>query len=440
MVPTVSPMSASGGSSGGGGVAPLYDIEFKIEDFDLKMNLQSVKILGSIWSIYHTILVIFRLDYLEVLDNELYGQKDCKLTIKETTEDKDIINEHDIDLIVISSYSTGMPKRTNEADMEKHHPLQDFHLYVCVPKKPYENMTQLVNYLAQDTDAKSPYDAANALVNKYLGDSQKDILDKNKNDKKLYQFPIPPQEFCSAMDYLNSRHSIYKGPLFYTNWFMDDTFCMWDLSKKIEENEEFKVHVLARGDKSELDIMKEAGADDETFYTFSKLGVKSNTGNLSAIKSSYENIYMTKPEDGLYQLERKKFDDVFNEHAPRTGSETYIHDSIKKSKRIWTKSFSSGSDDYESLATSSAALGMIDGSEISFDLSGNLRFKNLLKYGSVFDLTTEVGEYADYQGKYILQTTFISFVRKTSEFMCNAHLTGIRSNIKHGGTSSGGGI
>jgi hypothetical protein len=439
-VPMTSSSASGNSSSGGGGVSPIYDIDFTIDDFDLKMNLVSIRILGSIWSIYHTFLIKIRLDYLEVIENDIYGQKDCKLVIKETTEDKETLEEHEIDLVILKSYSSGMPKRTNEAEREKHHALQDVHLYVCVPKKPYENMTQIVNYLAQDTDAKSPYDAADALINKYLSGSQINVLDKNKNDKKLYQFPIPPQEFCSAIDYLNSKHSIYKGPIFYANWFMDDTFCMWDLSKKIEENEEFKIYVLARGDDGEIDIMQEVGSDDEVFYTYNTLGINNNSGNLPAIKSSFENVYVTKPDDGLYTIEKKKFEDVFDENSPKTGSETFIHESVKKSKRVWTRPFMAGTDNYEALATSSSSLNMINGSEITFGISGNLRLKNLFKYGSVIDLETEVADYTDYQGKYILQTSYLTLVKTRSNYTAVAMFSGIRSNIKHGGSSAGGGV
>lgn len=439
-MPTPVPASSvtGGSSAGGGGVQSYYDIDFKVDDFDLKMNLESVRILGSIWSVYHTVIVKFRLDSLEILENELYGQKECKITIKEMTEDKELLEQHELDLVVINSYSSGLPKRSNASEQEKHHALHDYHMYVCVPKKPYENMTQIINYLAQDTDAKSPYDAANDLINKYIKDSQKELLDKNKNDTKLYQIAIPPQPFSSAMDYLNSRYAIFNGPMFYANWFMDDTFCLWDLSKKIEENEEYTIHVLARGDKAEEDAIKEASED--SFYTYSNLRIKNNSGNMPAVKATFENVFVLKPRDALYKIQKYKFDEVFQSNAPKTGSDLFVHDSVKKTKSVWSRNIFSAPEDGMASETSNIAMNMLSASEIFFSLDRNLKFKNLLKYGTVIDLITEVADYVDYQGKYLVQTVHLHFSKNRAAYIARCDLSCIRSNIKHGGASAGGGV
>lgn len=433
---------AGGGTGGGGGLLPYYEIEFLIGDRDYTLNVQTVRILGSIWSIYHTVIIRFRMDYLDVIEQDLYGQKECKIIIRETTEDKEEQEDHEIDLVVVSSYSTGMEARANDNDEPREHVFHDYHMYVCVPKEPYKNMTKIVNYLAQDTDPKSPYEAVEDLINKHLDDVELDILDKNKNNHKMYQLAIPPQTLSSGIDYIDSRYGIYKGPLFYANFYDENIFCMWDLSKKIDENEEYKVHVLARNDKEgEEEVMKEVGSDEETFYTYSDLEVRNNSGNKNVVSASYENIYVTKPDDDLYQVERKNYDDVFNDNSPKTGSELFIDDAVKGAKNVWTKDVVGVPGDDMAFATANLSRYLCAGTEIFFSMNRNLRFKNLLKFGVPIDLITEVGDYSDYQGKYIVQTVYISFTRHTTAaFNAIADFSCIRSNIRYGGTSAGGGL
>ena len=405
---------------------PYYDIEFKIDGKEFTPNLQMVKIVNSIHAVFQTVIVEFRIDAQDVVSQEIYGQKPVKLKIRLMVDDKQEKDEHEIELYTLYVLGGNSMKPQNE----RQHPLSNRITLIGVPKKPWDAMTMPVNYLSSNTSPKSPYDVTTDLIDKFLPNVKKDLVDKNKNSYVGEQIPIPPMNFAAAIDYLHDRYSIFKGPMFYQCLFEETTLSMWDLGKKMNDPEVIKVYTLAQGKKEKPEIYQQSGNDDKTFYTYSNIKFKTRS-NVLAAGENYEHNYVMKPRDQFYNVKTIDAQKIYDNFLPKDGGGKWlIHDDMKQNnKRYHARSFP-GVDTDESLITSKLSNSFLMQSEASLRLDRNIRLKNLFKVGIPMKLEAETSNYMRYHGKYLVRGSLVTLTRDAS-----AHYKGIvdldlfRSNV-----------
>lgn len=405
---------------------PYYDVEFTIDGKDHTPNVQSVRIINSIFAVFQTVMVEFRIDSQDVVSQEIYGQKPVKLIIRLMTDDKQEKDQYEIEIYTLYVMGSKPQKPQNE----RQHPLSNRVTLIGVPKQPWDYMTTPVNYLSKNTNPKSPYDVVNDMIDKYLVGVKKDIVDKNKNSYAGEQIPIPPMNFACAVDYLNERYSIFKGPLFYQCIFEENTLSMWDLGRKIDEPEVLKIYTLAHGKKEKPEIYENSGRDDKTFYTYSNVIFKTRS-NVLAAGENYEHNFIMKPRDQLYNTRTVNAKKIYDTFLPKDGGgEWLIHDDLKKQNKRWYGRSFVGVDLNEALITSKMASKFLIQSEAKIRLDRNIRLKNLFKVGVPVKLQAETANYMRYHGKYLIKGTAITLTRDTS-----SHYKGIadvhvfRSNV-----------
>lgn len=404
---------------------PYYDISFKIDNKDYGLNVQSVYIIGSIFAVFQTVIIQCRIDSQDIISREIYGKKSATLSIVQMTEDIQEQDSQEIELYVLKV----LGGNTQRTEQDQHHPLQDKTTFVCVPKKPWEYMTMPVNYLAQNTSQKSPYEAVNEMVDKFLSGVKKDVKDKNANKYKGEQLPIPPMNFAAAVDYLDERYGVFKGPLFYTCQFEENTFYMWDLSQRISDPEDYKIYTLATGKKEKKEIYEESGKKDDTFYTYSNIVFKTS-GNQTVAGDCFEHQFMMKPRDGLYKITTVTAQDVYDKNLPKDGGTFQFHDDLKKNNtRFHLRGFV-GVDDDDSALTTDLSKRFFIQSEATVRLDRNLRLKKLFHVGVPVSVLPEALNYEKFHGKYLVKGSEIKLIRDgVSQFkaICDIHL--FRSNV-----------
>ncbi len=405
---------------------PYYDIDLQIDKKSYALNVQSVSIISSIFGVFQTVIVRIRIDSQDVVTKKLYGQHQTSILIRELTEDIQDRENHEIDLYVLKV----LGGNTQKPQDQQMHMLSNNITLICVPKKPWEYMTKAVNYLAQNTSPKSPYEVANTIVDKYLSGVKKEISDKNANKYKGEQLPVPPMNFAAAIDYLEERYGIYKGPLFYQCRFEQNTFSMWDLGQKIKDPEVYTIYTLAHGKKEAEDVYKKSGADDKTFYTYSNIKFKTRGGE-SVGGNRYEHRFLLKPRDKLYQIKTVNVDDIFKNHLPKDGSgKLLFNEDLKKNNVAYHARGFVGVDTDDSVITSQLSKKFFIQSEAQLRMDRNLRFKNLFKVGIPIMLTAEAQNYEEYHGKYLVKGTAVTLMKdNTANFKAIADVHLFRSNV-----------
>ena len=405
---------------------PFYDVDFLIDDKSYSLNLTSATIITTIFGVFQTVIIKFKIDSQDMIAKKIYGQTTVKLIIREMSEDIQDRDQHEIELYVLK-IKGGNSQKPDQMPM---HMLSNDVTMICIPKAPWEYMTMPVNFLAQNTSQKSPFEVATTLVDKYLSGIGKDIKDKNANKYKAEQLAIPPMNFAAAIDYLEERCGIYKGPLYYQCIFEENTFRMWDLGQAIQDPEEYTVYTLAQGKKEEDDVYKKSGADDKTFYTYTNILFKNGSGS-SIGGENYEHRFLVKPKDALYEIKKFTVDQVFDKLLPKDGQgELTIHPDLKKNNISYYARGFVGVDHDDTVMTSRLAKKFFIQSEAQFRIDRNLRLKKLFHVGMPIMLTSEVTSYQQTHGKYLVKGSVVHISRNsTAQYNATADIYICRSNI-----------
>jgi len=383
-----------------------YDVEFKIDDKVHNINVISMTIVSSMTSVYQIFIIHFAMNSIELIKNKIFGHNKVEIKIDMIADTPEpVIETYKTELIVL--------KMLADISSSKHDtgPLpEDLVTFICIPKKPYEYMRTYVNYIAENTNQKSPYEISQILVDKYLKGVKKEIDDKNKNDRKGEQLIVPPMIFSHALDFLDENYGLYKGPYFYTCRFDDDgTFCMWDVGEKIKSDETlYKVYLLTEGQNDDEKI-GEAGKKDNVYYTSDKLKFVFNSG-VRVSDYSYENKFFFKPSDSLYTAEDIKGSDIQPKLSDQ--KDPVVHDSIKKTQAY--HQHVPAVNYQKSEAESKLSREYQNQVATRFTLYRNIRLKNVLKVGEPM-LLEPTSEYLKvFRGNYMVRSSVVKLVRSSS--------------------------
>lgn len=404
------------------GTLPYYEIDFEIDGKEYSINLLSVTIISSMAAVYQTVILSFGINTADVVENKIYGwNNEIKLNIRSMTEDQQVNDEFEVELVVLKTIG-GLGNKS----VDNSHLMSNKITFVCLPKNPYINMTKFVNYIAENTSQESPYEAAENIINKFIPDVKKEIEDKNKNEYKGENLVVPPGKFSYAIDFLDQNYGIYKGPLFYSCNFYENTLSMWDLSEKIKAAEEYSVYILCGGQKEDESIYKDSGSEENVFYTFSNLNFKLNTG-LQITKSGYNNIFIGKSADTLYDKVEVGYDET--DDQIRNGEKIEPASGFKELTKYHRNDTLVNYDEAEIKST--LTKDFQNQVETKFSLYRNIRLKNLFRVGIPIKLIPEDSSLEVFQGNYLVKSTVIKLTRyETSQYNCLVDVNIYRNNIE----------
>jgi hypothetical protein len=276
----------------------------------------------------------------------------------------------------------------------------------------------------------TPLSIVKTLLDKYVKDITKNIIDRNMNETKLKQLVVPPKSVIGCIRYLNDRYGIYKGPLFIYCDF-DNNINMWDISTIAEQDILYSMYFLAPG-KSDSDIMKKSSEEDNVFYTFKPLAVKNKT-NTSVMTKGYEHIVIKRPRNKFTDTVKKNLDDISQTFQTTQNPELIFNTAAKGKKIIHTtvNANSNEDDQNDSYLTSKMAAFIASASTVSFEISGSkLPIKKLSSVGKCVEIIPQTTEYLPSGGKYIIGSSIISLSRsETGHYVCRADITCFRESL-----------
>jgi hypothetical protein len=421
-------------------IRPYYSITCTIrdedEDIDLSQNLMNVVLVSSINSPYQTVITSFLVDSKLLVRKDLFGKNDMELEIQLMSDGVSPTENIKLTLITIRQDAPLSLKTANSIGLD----VQDMLTVVNVIKKPYIQMSTLVNILFDESHRKTPIELVEETISEFLPTMTTDIIDTNSNEERLFQFIIPPMNFMDSIRYIDGSNmdlvdkygpgvGIFNGPMFFTNRFEkegENTFCMWDLGSKSSGDIEYTIYQLALGD-DDSDIMEKAGNEDDVFYTRNDIN-HIYRGNQDVSINYYKNKFLSKPIDNFYSEIELTMDDVFD-YSIHDGGSLNINESLKDLytyRNNLEVGLETSSIPY--IARLSRKISSL--SEIEIYIDRNLSIDKLSRVGVTMDLKPRTSDYIDIGGKYIVNSSRISFGRETDSWVCRARIKAARGNLK----------
>lgn len=402
---------------------PYYDVRFTIHDIDFSLTVQNITIYSSIYAVYESLKISFFTDQQLMSKEELYGQKECKLTLTHVFEDAKQGEPFEWNLQIVDFKEKTESLVQNEKQ-ESLHPFRTLVTMLAIPLEPFKVMNKPVNLIVPEDKPKIPFDICNDIISKFASNVKKEIKPSGKNTNIIRQTIIPPMTFTEAFDGIEKEYGIFEGPCFFQCRNDENTFSMWDLSKQIEEPELYTVYVLSEGGKTTMDedSYKDSGTGD-VFYTTGKIDIKHNA-MMKTIKESYNHVYMRKPSDKLFEVVKTTMQDIFDKTTAKDGGKLFVGDGVKEKTN-----FHRGAGSNEMYTKSDLAKKLMDGSSINFNLTRNLNIKNCIRVGVPITVNFESTGQVEYSGKYIVKAQIFSLTQMNAHHIANCQIHAFRANV-----------
>jgi len=416
---------------------PHYVIEFYIGDLELTAFLANVTLISSWSSVYHLFIINMNIDAKDYIMERLYGQEDIRINIKLKTTQETSIEENEIELISLNPL-IDLSQKSNTQEPEN--PLRDRLSILAIPKLPFNSMTTPVNTTLRkgDGDDTRPLDVVEELLDDFNITENTEIIRSNENEFEPNNIIIPSMSFSKSLRYLNQEFGLYSGPYFSFCHYDNNTFQLWDISKKIKEQEEYEVFFLKDGQP--IGIAEENTSDDDIseylpledkYFTYAPIRTY-NTTNSSLLRSGYNHKFITKPNNKLYEIKNYEAEEVFKENSPTYENQRfYLNENFKKIMNIYNRDSSIYTEN-ESQMKSGIASYFSNLSKISFVIDYYVPLKKMSRVGIPIKLTPRVEEYLPYKGNYIVGSTMITFSRDSQQlWWANTEIRAFRGNIEN---------
>ncbi|MCK5017086.1 MAG: hypothetical protein KAS32_08435 [Candidatus Peribacteraceae bacterium] len=416
-------------------IRPNYTIGITMGDLDFSNNLETINILSSILAPYQTVQVTFRADAGSILLEDILGGKDIELNIEFMGDDE---TPKESILLKLITIGIQIPVDMTENDGSDQAGRQLFSM-VCFIKEPFEFMTTTVNKLFDDSKSLQPIQMVEELISLFTPSMNTEIKTEGQNEEIITQFVVPPMKMVDAIRYMDATDKetirrfgsgigLYKGPTFFQCKFEDNTFVMWNLAKEMESAPAYTIYHLAKG-ADDTELMRNSGVDGSAYYIRGTIDA-SFRGNLDIIQNSYITKFLSKPIDTFTEWKELNMDTVFEESAVHDGGQLLVNESVKK--RLEYRTIGEiGYETSEAMYYSRLAKRISSMSSISFTIDRNLFLTPLARVGVSIELKPQAAEYADLQGKYIVNSTNITLNRQSSDVWIGAvKINAFRGNLK----------
>jgi len=407
-----------------------YDIQLKIKNLDFTNDVISLSFTSSLATAYQVINISLLLNTDIISLEDLYSEKDLKLSIRLLGYLEQPLEDIKTDLIIVKLDHPVVEKvklSTNETNAQiERVPVT----ITAVPKNPFKSLNTVVNRVYIGKNLRYIINDLSSLVG-----ATTTYDNSGENTETIDQVCIPPTTFYNII-----KEHQRKDPFIF-NGFLDQrfglfdgvpgVFCQYDnhvyiknITKKIEKTPAFTVyHLSTEGDEQTSKIIDESG-DGKTFYTYSKITTEfSINAKVANIATTLKNI--VKPSDSLSQTITQNLSTLAAEKSLSFRNKRFNYDIGLNRTKYYNED--TGYEDSEVMFNSRYGRLLSDTATISLFLEKNMRLLNLINVGEAVDFKPKSIENSRLGGKYILWSSIITF-RKRGDWGAVAQINLIRTN------------
>jgi hypothetical protein len=407
-----------------------YRFTVKVGKKDISQWLDSCKVVNTMNSIYPIVSMIFKMDCDEVLTEDMFGQNLIDFSIISEKEDQQIVEVLDLKLLYLQSNLNLVTKSPMSQNVEQSREpiVMTTLIYPC-----YVAMSKKVNPFFEEPANTSPLDIVQQV---YLEQGfEAEVDPENKNETPINQLLVPTMSTNKFINYMHDTYGLFKGPMFrYCSWdnvSKQPLLQLWDSSRKIKKEQIATIfHLSSYSDQGYVKSIVNKCSDGKHFYTSSPLRIL-NTTNASVARYNYEKTMILHPDDLLFHKIKKTADEMTKQYGVTDQVKSMMfYDGMKNNidnYMIGLKGL--GYDD--SALTSKFSEQYQNTSCLKLTLVRNVQIEGLMKIGNPILLYPSTTEYLKFKGKYILQSSDITWSKGDSEqWNCNVDLELFRSTIE----------
>jgi hypothetical protein len=381
-----------------------YDLQLKIKDKDYTNDLYQLRLVSSVNSPYQIIKMSLFVDPNDAILERLYGKDPLKLIIRLIGQTKYVKEDVNFDLMFVKgSMQLGSKKSLSVGSNQKER--STFNI-IAICRLPFKTMTYPVNEIYSNTTVT---EVLQDLVSKT--GATLEIDSQGINEEKIDQLIIPQTTLKKSIDYLDKRFGIFLGPsIYYCNF--DNKVHIKNIASKVKMNQTFTIYQLSTDLKSD-EIIKKC-TDGKNFYTYSSIDT-SYSGNVKlSVHANTERFIMT-PRDQLFHVLAKNTKEVASQYGiiyqNNIKQEKFDSDDILENREK-TNEDPCAYETSEVFAISNISKNLSNLSTISISLERNLPVLNLLNIGEAVKLNSQIVEFTELSGKYVLKNTSIEFAKE----------------------------
>ena len=401
-----------------------YRIDLIIDGKSYTQELMRIKFRSAMDIPYQSVDLFLSIDPGDIIQRQLFGQNTINLNITLLGFESKTEETLSFDLMYLSSESDMMMKPIEPHDTDQ----KDFRMFFIptVCRTAYKTMLTAVNEIYPSPSMKDsrPALVAYDLIKKTGGTPHVDF-GSGMNGTAIDQLIIPPNTLYNSIEYIDRTYGIYNGPkAFWCSY--DNNVHLIDLNAAMKSSEYFSVYYLA----SSGDNSKYLKSNDPTLYYTHDSMLASYRGNALFSYMAPTTRYIVKPRDSLFTIIQSNLETIAKENSISSKkSAEILYDKIGiGNNRISFYGDFTGYDKDDSFIKASNGKTLCDLSNLVITLQSRLPVLNLLEVGGAVLFESLSPLYKDYNGRYILKASDLSFIKSGKTWKSGARIFLNRTN------------
>jgi len=392
-----------------------YDLQLKIKDKDYTNDLYQLRLVSSVNSPYQIFRMNLFVDPDDIILEKLFGKDSMKLNIRLLGDVEYAREQIDFNLMYIKGSFQINSRKTLSMDAGQKERSTLTITAVC--RDAFKAISHSVNEVYSNIIIKEILEDLAGKAGVTLKLDSEDI-----NSERIDQVVIPHTTLKKAIDYLDRRFGIFNGAAIYFCSY-DNKLYVKNITSKVKMNQTFTLYQLATDIENE-EIIKKCD-DGKNFYTYSTIDTN-YSGNIKLSVEANRERYIMTPKDQLYYVLEKDVKDVSSQYGIIYQNKKVEFDESLNSRE---KSFEDpcAYETSETFAIAKISKYVANLSTISVMLERNLPILNLMNIGEVVKLNSQIIEFTDLYGKYVLKSSDIEFY-KQRDWQTTCRLDLIRTN------------
>ena len=417
-----------------------YDLQLSIKLLDYSADLVAMTVNSSLSTGYQVVELVLSLDPTDIIFDELYGESPIKLSITLLAETEIPGPRVQMNLMYLKS---DFKLDEREEMSKKNQKNRIMYTVTTVTKEPYYTFSSMVNDVFIGENLRTILESLVFSVQpRGLGNPPKLLYDSDgENTSPIDQVCIPPttlykviKEYNRMSDdifdgFLDQRFGLFNGtPGVFCQF--DNTIYIKNLTAKMTKNQAFTMYHLALdADKQTLDrIFAEVYDLNTSFYTYDIVDTDySGNARFATIASNLNHI--VKPKNSLFNIINQDLKTVGTNYSLTYKTNTIprfpIDPNVERTRYF---NQDTGYENEQTIFNSRFGRSLADLSALSLNLERNLPVLPLLNVGECVKYKPLTLEYQDLEGKYILWSSSIRFVRGGASWNTTCRVNLVRTN------------
>jgi hypothetical protein len=393
-----------------------YDLQLKIKDKDYTSELYQLRLISSLNSPYQIFRMNLFVDADDIILERLFGKDPIKLNIRLLGDVEQVTEQVDFNLMYVKGSFQIDSRRaiTTTRDQKE----RSTFTITAVSRSAFKTITYPVNEIYSNTTVRSIIEGLAGKAGANLQLDSQDI-----NGESIDQVIVPHTTLKKAIDYVDRRFGIFNGAAICFCSF-DNKLFVKNITSKVKMNQTFTVYQLCT-DIDNQETIKKCN-DGKNFYTYSTIDTNYSANAKLSVEAKKERYIMT-PKDQLYYLLIKDVKDVSSQYGIIYQSNKVEVDDDALSNREKCFEDPCAYETSETFAIARISKSISNLSTVSVMLERNLPILNLMNIGEAVKLNSQIVEFTDLSGKYVLKTSDIGF-HKERDWQTTCRLDLIRTN------------